>query len=381
MNRTDQDFLAASLNAVTGQERLKYLLYRWWAYVGSAVCALLLGLLVWLKVQRGQTEAALKIKLEAQQQASLYASAWRGQTKTAWNALQKININWRSQRPIQPGLSVGGPSPKNVKLLPQLDAALIAAAIGSSAEGVSVAATLFLWRRTSLKPPGAGVITAFVRERTPPEAQGADPPNARIYLLTVPAILGDQPPEKGLKLYQPSLQDSYADRENNQIAHVSAWITPEVGAPNRATGMIAELVPDIAQKPEKQWNPDFYLFGKITGTTEADVGLRVFMIGRSSVRNVGSVRSRARVTVKDPDNGRAIEFEDLIEITGDGGTAFSQPGDNGAPVFTTKGMLVGLVIARRGQSTYAVPIGPVLDKLNVELITSPLPVSPPAKGG
>jgi hypothetical protein len=56
-------------------------------------------------------------------------------------------------------------------------------------------------------------------------------------------------------------------------------------------------------------------------------------------------------------------MEGVIETT-----SISGAGDSGAPVVTEDGKLVGMVYAGSGTTSIVIPIGPILDALDVELV-------------
>jgi S1-C subfamily serine protease len=86
---------------------------------------------------------------------------------------------------------------------------------------------------------------------------------------------------------------------------------------------------------------------------------------------VVSLGQKVKIHFPQPDGGtQAAEFENLIGIKGIG-APFSRGGDSGAPVLSTDGKLLGMVFAGSeapgGEITFALPIGPVLKALEVEL--------------
>ncbi len=65
--------------------------------------------------------------------------------------------------------------------------------------------------------------------------------------------------------------------------------------------------------------------------------------------------------------GATVRFLDLIEVKAREGTAFSGPGDSGALVLHDDGRAVGLHTAGSRSYSYSQAIGPILDRLDVDL--------------
>ncbi len=376
-NATDRAFLAASLNAATTQERLLSYVFRWWAYIGSGTCGLLVVLVVTLYFQvTSEREARKQATLSAinERQQRLLTSQAQQETTRVTTTLQQVQPTRRKQRPLQPGLSIGSWPPKD---LPRLGACAVGLGGSPSGSGPLGAATAFFSGGSPTVPPapGAGVvITAFVRKKAPIDAPPQRQPSNKIYLLTVPMVVGEESPAKGSMLYQPSWLDEQTDNQKNQIAVVSAVIDVDSDAPNPAVGMIAELLPEITLK--KQWEPTIFGFGEIKGTGETQLGQNVLTVARSTVAGYGKVVSvGGRARIKGLSNTGDLELQDVIGIAGAGSAKkFTESGDGGAPVFTADGKLIGVVVGWNDKITYALPIGPILEEFNVELV----PPTPPA---
>jgi len=232
-----------------------------------------------------------------------------------------------------------------------------------------------------------GVLTAFVTDWQTANlaAQTAQvaPVTRKTYLLTMPLVLSTGPLRQGLPVDQPPPAAGKDPNEADLIAKVAQWVEPSPDRLNHAVGVIAEVT-----LPPDEWSPKVYGFGPITRAGTVRPGAEILMVGASAVLKSGLVtgtgaRSRIRGLVPDKD----AEFDNLISIravkergTGkdskpvlDDKVPFSQPGDIGAPVLTPEGELVGVVLAARTNPyvTYALPIGSVLDALQVELIRQP----------
>jgi hypothetical protein len=245
------------------------------------------------------------------------------------------------------------------------------------------------------------VLTAFVTDR-----RGVDQTRPKTYLLTLPLALDNGQLQAGLKVYQPppiprpapdpvnvfarfalfgaapvlDALSGKAPEPSNVVARVTRFVRPSPTAPNRATGVLAELTlgPD-------EWSPNVYGFGPITRAGIPTTNSEVLMVGASAVLRSGRITAtgmRLQVVYGVGEAERVVEFNNLIAIQANPKEVlFAQPGDLGAPVLTKDLELVGVVLAGarspNGEAvTYALPIKSVLDALGVELLTQP-----PKKGG
>jgi hypothetical protein len=200
--------------------------------------------------------------------------------------------------------------------------------------------------------------------------------DSKVYLLTVSTALGPERLRLKLPVYQPSWEDQKEGNENNQIAQVYQWVGGE-DPPGRPVGVLAALDPAIENG---QWSPQVIGFGALTGPAEAGIGDKVYTVGRFSVLQTGKVIGRAQWSIPGAAAKDAQEVL-LIQVVTDaakaGAVAFSQKGDIGAPVLTPDGKLVGVVVAQGKEAgrdvTFALPIGPLLDALNVNLAVQSQP--------
>lgn len=116
--------------------------------------------------------------------------------------------------------------------------------------------------------------------------------------------------------------------------------------------------------------------GMLTGVVEADDGLLVEKVGRTTGL------TRGRISAIELDGLRVeypvgtVSFDDQVEVTGDGPGRFSAGGDSGSLVYARDVLrAAGLLFAGSerggpgGQGlTYCNPIGAVLDRLDVRLV-------------
>jgi len=64
----------------------------------------------------------------------------------------------------------------------------------------------------------------------------------------------------------------------------------------------------------------------------------------------------------------AVKFSGLVACVGENGKAMSKPGDSGAPVVNAKNELVGMLHAGSDEVSLFIPITPILQALDVELV-------------
>jgi hypothetical protein len=327
----------------------------------GAVAVLLAGLVVLLGLYSSERQANRRAAENARKAAERQALVLR-QEAAAQKQLQEFalaRLEWarqkpadaavpptqKRQRPVRPGLAIG----------------------------------------TNTEPPSRGVLTAFVTDRRGADqsAQVALPPR-RTYLLTLPLALSAAPLTKELRVYQPAPVAGKRPDEADVIAKVSRWVVPAPDTLNQATGVIAEVT-----LPPDEWSPNVYGFGPVTRPGVVKPGSYVQLVGASTVLKSGQVVGTG---VRDKIQGlggpdKAAEFDNLITVRAvkdeapakggkpvlDDKAPFSQPGDIGAPVLTPEGELVGVVLAGStgadgAHLTYALPIGSVLDALQVDLV-------------
>lgn len=187
----------------------------------------------------------------------------------------------------------------------------------------------------------AGTICCVVRD-----AAGAT------YLLSADHVFRGG---SGTPVYQPGGMDG--GQAADQVAEVTRVTRLQANKANRAAGAIARLLPDVEASPEL---PGLGPIRGIAGPAQLGDTLRV--VGRTSGLAEGTVtglEAATRISTGD----QAYLFEGLIVTT-----KLSAPGDSGAPVLTQDNKLVGFVYAGSAEATMVMPIQPVLEALEVELV-------------
>ena len=158
----------------------------------------------------------------------------------------------------------------------------------------------------------------------------------------------------------PVIQPGPADggQATDQIAELDRTIELQPGRDNRTAGAIARLIPGI------EASNDIPGVGRIEGiTSEIELGDTVRIVGRTS----GLVEGR--VTAIDVTTSIWISSNERIILAGMIETPkLSNPGDSGAPVLTTDNKLLGIVYASSSTTTLIIPIEPILEELDVELV-------------
>jgi hypothetical protein len=118
------------------------------------------------------------------------------------------------------------------------------------------------------------------------------------------------------------------------------------------------------------YKPDILGFGRLTDPTplsepQALLGKEVAKSGRTTDLRVGRFKGFLNAYVDYAYSTRWFQHLVLID---DEKEQFSDAGDSGALVFSAEQKRpVGLLIARGDRGTLAHPLGPVLDKLDVDL--------------
>ncbi|MFA5264037.1 MAG: hypothetical protein WC378_09420 [Opitutaceae bacterium] len=204
----------------------------------------------------------------------------------------------------------------------------------------------------------AGTIGFFGRGR------GDD---TNIYLISNNHVLANINGGKvGDPIYQPSVYDHGTAAD--AIATLFRWVIISPTEPN-VLDCASAIVRDAASV-----RYDFVQFIKgvpsnfTIDTEPSDPGQRLGKCGRSTEVKAGRLQSVDATIVVDMGGWNAV-FRNQIEIA-DETDPFSDDGDSGSLVwnFDEKRHPVGLLFARRGNSTYANPIGPVLDTLKVDIL-------------
>lgn len=158
----------------------------------------------------------------------------------------------------------------------------------------------------------------------------------------------------GTAIIQPGGHDGGGD--SDQIAMLARTIEIHPGQANRAAGAVSRLIQGVEVSPEIPG------IGRIQGiATDIQPGDSVRVVGRTSGLAEGTVtgiKVVSRINTPEP-----VLFEGLIETN-----KISGPGDSGAPVLTMDNELVGMVYAGSSEFTLVMPIEPILQALDVELV-------------
>src|SRR5262249_33090171 len=148
----------------------------------------------------------------------------------------------------------------------------------------------------------AGTICCVVRDR-----------GGTFYLLSDTHIIAD-PSKEGAPILQPSVVDG-GDPKRDEVARLARWVPVLFDAPNKTSGALARLLPDV------RWCPQVLALGKIKGIAEARPGQQVQIIGRTSPLTTGRVvgiDSNVKITYPKPggEGQRQATFTRLIRIKG-----------------------------------------------------------------
>src|SRR5262249_7697373 len=100
----------------------------------------------------------------------------------------------------------------------------------------------------------------------------------------------------------------------------------------------------------------------------AQIGDRVFKVGRTTGLTFGEVKDIATVVGPVTYNGKPCWFRRSITIEGVNGTLFSDHGDSGSAILRMSGEVVAILYAGNGVQTYACPIETVLKSLKCTLV-------------
>ncbi|WP_321867134.1 chymotrypsin family serine protease [Paraburkholderia tropica] len=210
----------------------------------------------------------------------------------------------------------------------------------------------------------AGTLGAFSRVRCDD--------NGPVHLLSNNHVIAN---ENRSRMKDAVLQPGPSDGgkvNHDRVAGMARFI-PLVGSPNTVDCAIAEIDPGVDYDPRNI--PNLGLFSGGVASSVED-GIRLKKFGAASGLTNGRVTA---FEVNDIVVGYSIgnlRFNEQIEVEGANGGPFAKRGDSGSLVVDGDRLAVGLVFATSNVGgtngkglTYVNPIRPVLDALNVDLIS------------
>ena len=145
---------------------------------------------------------------------------------------------------------------------------------------------------------------------------------------------------------------------SDQIGVLERKFEPRPYELNQATGAIARLAENVDVSQEI---PGVGAIDAIAEAVKPDDPVR--LVGRTSGLARGKVIKTATTEQIGGYGSLPVSFEGLIETD-----KISDSGDSGAPVLTEDNKLIGMVIAGSPTTTIIMPIRPILQALNVELL-------------
>jgi hypothetical protein len=199
-----------------------------------------------------------------------------------------------------------------------------------------------------------GTLCCLVRDKTDPTKR---------YLLGDDQVFGGK---LGVGITQPSPIDGGAVPAD-QIGQVVKRVDLKPNGENLATGALVAISDGI------EVDPKCYKFGTFAGLGEVAECEKITMVGRTSGEAQGKVvniKAAIELTLGfgPLDERHKFKFVRLIECQGADGGRLIQPGDSGAPVVNDRKELVGMAFAGSEDTSYVLPIKPILDALSVDLV-------------
>jgi len=197
----------------------------------------------------------------------------------------------------------------------------------------------------------AGTICCLVRDKAGSRNQ---------YFLSSEHVFAGEP---GVGIVQPSPFDG-GSAPRDQIARVARTVKPDVNAENRIAGALAAITENTPV------NPDCFAIGAFAGVADVSSGEQVTLVGRTSGVSEGQVIAVDSVTsIWLGEANQGVMFSGLIVCQKADGGSFSDSGDSGAPVVNARNELVGMLYAGSVSESMVIPIKPILDHFDVELVT------------
>lgn len=198
---------------------------------------------------------------------------------------------------------------------------------------------------------GSGTLGCLVRKRDD---------DGRRFILSNNHILTNL---NRCAVHDSILEPGVADHGRLPIARLSEWQPLDFcGGTNRLDAAIAALinVDDV--------NPQIPVIGGVPGPVwPASLGDGVRKYGRTSQLTEGKVVDLA-ADVRVHYGTSTADFEDVVAVEGEG-VAFSQHGDSGALIVEkTSHRALGLLFSGGSRTSFACPIGDVLEHFGVEIV-------------
>jgi hypothetical protein len=211
----------------------------------------------------------------------------------------------------------------------------------------------------------AGTLGAFVRDL----AGGA------VMILSNNHVLANENKARhGDPILQPGPFDDGTDPAD-RVATLTRFVSLKQTGPNLVDAAVATLDPGIEYDARNLTG----LGGKLAGAGSSflDDQTPVGKVGRTTGTTRGKVVSFELDNLLIAYDGRALQFDNQIEIEGKGKAPFSEGGDSGSLIVDSDRLAVALLFAGSDQGgtngkglTYANPLASVLSALKVELLSS-----------
>ena len=186
---------------------------------------------------------------------------------------------------------------------------------------------------------GAGTICCLVRD-----------PAGNVFALSSEHVLFGK---LGSNVLQPGPLDG--GTEKDRIGRLAQLISSK--GVRRAVGALASV--------EVPWDARATT-AVIAAPVAPQLGSEVTCLGRTSGATRGRIVSLNMTVMIGDADGKPQRYSGVFQVKSDTASPFSSPGDSGAPVLSANGNnLVGMLYAGDDNSSYCIPIGPILEALKV----------------
>jgi hypothetical protein len=203
----------------------------------------------------------------------------------------------------------------------------------------------------------AGTICCLVRSKREPRVRSKKEPE-KVYLLSTRNVFQGKP---GTAVVQPGRIDG-GSMLTDQVAQISKTLDLKAEGNGSLVGSLAEVLPGVKVSPKCD------AIGAFNGTAEVGLGERVTLVGRTSGKVSGKV-VLVQASIMLSEDKAIRKFDGLIGCQRDNGGPLSMPGDSGGLVVNERNELVGMSFAGSPSISFFAPIKPILDALEVELVT------------